>query len=402
MTYKEEKVNRIAAFITITADLFDGKSDYVYDPEHKMSKAEVERKVDGPADPTSKGWSVKKNKDKNKDQMDLFGDVPPSIIETNPDVKMERSVDLFGRPVPKAQEILPPSKEEPITPPATVVQPKPDLEGQTMLPIEAPTPSTTPATTETPPPPPPAPVTAPAPKPIKQDPDGLKKAVKAISRHFNAPKVLEKVPKGMLSTIGGNITKFEPKGVDAELTVNSASGAPKKLVIKHDATPINDMDKDMQAMHTVGSSWAIASGLADDQQFQSDAQKAWTKDLDNFVSKFTDLPYPGEEFKTYSPANWIVKGKATPKLKGAFYTMFARGLPSTGDKGSLMVRSFLGAMQTASDGDYGFGYPQQTDNDPSTKVANMAGFVAQGMANDSGFMKKNMPLTTNLFASKMI
>jgi len=389
MKYNEDRVKRIASFITITADLLDGKpeytrmddlqSKYIYDPKHEKSKADVQRELKGPVHETPKGWA------EGAEQLDLFKNAPATSNENK---------DLFGQPVPADKAMLP--VQAPVEPPKPELpQPKPDLEGQQTMPIVDPI-VQQPSLPE-------APKTE-APKPVapkQKDPDALRKAVKAISRHYNSPKSLEKVPKGMLESIGGNISKFDVKGMDIEMAVNSPNGV-KKLVVKHDASPINETDKDMQALHSVGSAWAISSGLADDEAFQSEASKAMTKDMDNFVSRFTDLPFPGEENRTYSPANWVAKGRFNPKTKAAFYKMFARGMPETGEKNALMVRSFLGAMQVASDGEYGSGTPAQADNDASTKVANMAGYVAQGFANDSGFMKKNMPLTTKLFESKMV
>jgi hypothetical protein len=437
LTLREQRIQRIASKL-IKADLFDGKPEYIYDPKHEMSKAEVERKVREPVHPTPKGWGIGKKKDKSQGQMDLFNDIPPSIIETTPKTETTRSVDLFGNPIPKKQEILPPPKQEeiPVTP--SVVKPIEDKEGQQELPIgqnsepvtqsgkfndwdvvepynkdgktygraknrktgessdflldenldivepvEHPVPSIEP------------------PKPVTNDSDNIRNAVKMISRRFGTSKVLESVPKSMLSSIGGKIRKFDEKGMDAEMHVQSPDGNLKSIVVKHNMAPVNDMDRDMQMLHALGASWAISSGLSDDEAFQNEAKKAWTKDMDNFVSRYTDLPMPAEEFKTISPANWIAKGYSSPQKKEAFYKMFAGTNPSKGDKNALMVRSFIGAMEVASDGEYGYGTPFQSDNGPDTKVSNMAGYMAQNYGNPSGFIKKNMPNTYKLFSDKM-
>jgi hypothetical protein len=377
--------------ITRKSDLFDGKpeevnipemrKDYVYDPEHKKSKSDVQRALgtNKPIHETPKGWA------EGAEQTDMFKNAPTTSNENK---------DLFGNPVPSDKAVLPlPPNQEPLKPEIPAL--KPDLEGQTVMPI-----------VEPPKQPDPAPSATEAPKggqaPV--DPDGFKKAVMSLRKQFNSPHVLSllsSVPKGMLTSIGSNIKKFDTKGLDLEMTVTSPVGSQRSIVVKHDATPINEMDRNMQELHSVGSAWAVSSGLADNEEFQQQANKAWTKDMDNFVSRFTDLPVPGEDEKTISPANWIAKGYSNPRTKGAFYKMFARGLPDSGDKTALMVRSFLGAMQVASNGEYGYGTPQQQDNDLGNRVSNMAGYMAQGFANDSGFMKKNMPLTSKLFEDHM-
>lgn len=396
MTYNREKLDRIASFITITADLFDGKpeevhipgmsKDYVYDPEHKKSKADVQRslKTNQPIHETPKGWAE--------------GAEPQDMFKNNPTTSRENK-DLFGNPVPSEKAVLPvtPTQEPPKQ---EQQQPKPDLAGQTILPVVETTKPTPPVT------PPPTPVTEP-PKPAttQQQEGGFKQAINFLRQQFSSPhvfKLLSSVPKGMLSSIGGNIKKFDNKGLDVQMTVSSPVGNQRNIVVKHDASPINEMDSNMQAMHSVGSAWAVSSGLADNEDFQQQANKAWTKDMDNFASRYTDLPIPGEDEKTISPANWVAKGFSTPRTKAAFYKFFSKGLPDAGDKTSLMVKSFLGAIQVASNGEYGYGTPPQQDNDLGNRVSNMAGYVAQGFANDSGFMKKNLPLTSKLFEEQML
>lgn len=433
-TLRDVRIDRIASKL-IKADLFDGKPEYIYDPNHEMSKADVSRKMEGPVVPTDRGWTGKRKKEKNKGQMDLFNDVPPSIIETTPQTETTRSVDLFGNPIPKQEELLPAPKLEeiPVTPSGVVKHE--DKEGQQVLPIDV-KPYQEWDVTE------PydkdgktygraknratgeykdflldgelnivEPVQEEQPKPVPSkenkvspqanSPDSMRNAVKMISRRFGTSKVLESVPKSMLSTVGSNIRKFDEKGLDAEMHVQSPSGNLKSIVVRHNMAPINDTDKDMQILHALGASWAIASGLADDEQFQSEAKKAWTKDMDNFVGRYTDIPVPAEEFKTISPANWIAKGYSSPQKKEAFYKMFSGTNPSKGDKNALMVKSFIGAMEVASNGEYGNGTPFQPDNGIDTRVANMAGYMASNYGNSSGFLKKNMPLTHKLYSDRM-